>query len=58
MKLFKKINTNINLKILYLYLQFFLMNNLIAFGSDNKSEFIKTINEDQFEETFLEIPYL
>ena len=35
------------------------MNNLIVFGSDKKTEFLKIINEDQFEEIFFKnsIPF-
>ena len=60
MKLFKKINNINKLKnSISLFIVFFLINNLIAFGSDNKSEYIKSINEDQFEETYFKnsIPF-
>ena len=60
MKLFKKIDTLDKFKnSIFLFIVFFLMNNLMALGSDNKLEFLKSINEDQFEETFFKntIPF-
>ena len=60
MKLFKKINTLEKFKnSIFLFIVFFLTNNLMAFGSDKKSEFLKSINEDRFEETYFKntIPF-
>ena len=42
MKLFKKIiNIELNKNYIFLLIVFFLLNNLMAFGSDNKSNLIK-----------------
>ena len=53
MKLFKKTNTfNKVRSSIYLFIILFLVNNLTAFGSDNKSELTKSINEEEFERIF------
>ena len=61
MKLFKKtaINKKVN-NFIPVFIVLFFMNNLIAFGTENKSVLPKRNNiDDQFEETFFKysIPY-
>ena len=54
MKIFKKINNwgKVN-SYIYVLAIFFLMNNLIVIGSENKSNFLKTKNRDnKFEEVY------
>ena len=61
MNLFKKITNFKKVKsYISVFIVFFFMNNLIAFGSENKSVFVKSKNIDnEFEETFFKnsIPY-
>ena len=61
MKLFKKITNPKKFKsFIYLVIFFFFMNDLIAFGSENKSAYLKSKNIDnKFEEIFFKnsIPY-
>ena len=61
MKLFKKITNSEKVKsFIYLLTFFFFMNNLIAFGTENKSTYLKTKHIDnEFEEAFFKnsIPY-
>ena len=60
MKLFNKITKPKNFTSFYMSIIFFFMNNLIAFGSENKSVlFINKNSENEFERTFFEnsIPY-
>ena len=61
MKLFKKITNHKKVKsFISVFMVFFFMNNLIAFGSENKLVNLKNINNDnKFEETFFKysIPY-
>ena len=60
MKLFKKTNTlNKVRRSVYSFIVLLLMNNLMAFGTDNKSEIMKTINEEEFERIFFQdsIPF-
>ena len=53
MKLFKKTNTLNKVKSsIYSFIIFLLMNNLTAFGTDNTSELMKSINEEEFERIF------
>ena len=61
MKLIKKITNSEEFKrFIFVFVFFFFMNNLIAFGSENKSVFLRTKNSDnKFEETYFKnsIPY-
>ena len=61
MKLLKKITNPKKVKsYISVFIIFFFMNNLIAFGSENKSVFIKSKNIDnEFEEAFFKnaIPF-
>ena len=61
MKLFNKITKPKKVKsYISVFIIFFFMNNLIAFGSENKSVFIKSKNIDnEFEEAFFKnsIPF-
>ena len=60
MKLFKKITNLDKVKsFISVFIIFFLVNNLVANGSENKSDFLQSYNEDQFEETFFQnsIPF-
>ena len=61
MKLFKKITNPKKVKsYISVFIIFFFMNNLIAFGSENKSVFLKSKNIDnEFEEAFFKnsIPF-
>tara|TARA_S200000501_G_scaffold340427_1_gene348998 strand:+ start:254 stop:619 length:366 start_codon:yes stop_codon:yes gene_type:complete len=54
MKLFKKITNHEKVKsFISVFMVFFFMNNLIAFGSENKLDNLKNINNDnKFEEKF------
>ena len=53
MKLFKKTNTlNKVRSSIYSFIVLLLMNNITAFGTDNKSELMKSINEEEFERIF------
>ena len=56
MKLFKKLNNPLKVKsFISAFIFFFLMNNIIAIGSENKSDF----PDNKFEENFFKnsIPY-
>ena len=58
MKLFKKLTNPVKVKsFISAFIFFFLMNNIIAIGSENKSNFPD--NESKFEENFFKnsIPY-
>ena len=61
MKLFKKITNPEKVKsFIPAFIIFFLINNLLAVGAENKSDFLKSKNIDnKFEEIFLKnsIPY-
>ena len=61
MKLFNIVTNQVKVKIsISLFLMFFLMNNLIVIGSENKTEFIKNNHKyNEFEEAYFQnsIPF-
>ena len=62
MKLFKKLsNTDLTKNYIYIFMMIFLMNNLKAFGSENKSYSFENIRKDvELEEIYKlkSIPYI
>lgn len=60
MKLFKKLTNPVKVKsFISAFIFFFLMNNIIAIGSENKSDFPDNNSDNKFEENFFKnsIPY-